>query len=126
MARWNKGNSVDLPPLAERRPVRRRKVLFGGFAADPAGLQTIPCQIRDISAMGARITLARHHMIPPELLLVTVKDRQVRAARLIWRLGDQAGIAFLKMPAEPLGESEIPASLAGALDKESLAFIKLR
>ena len=126
MAKKDRQKDSDLPPLAERRPVARRKVLLGGLATDPAGQQTIICQIRDVSPAGARITLAPHHVIPPELLLVTVKDRLARPARLIWRLRDQAGVAFLKTPAEPLSESDIPANLAETLDKESLAFIKWR
>jgi PilZ domain len=126
MAGADKKGEAELPPLAERRPVARRKVILGGLASDPAGHEVIPCQIRDISAMGARINVARHHMIPPELLLVTVKDRVVHPARLIWRLGDQAGVAFLKIPAETLGDQDIPQSLAQALDKEKLAFIKWR
>ena len=126
MAGTDKKNDSDLPPLAERRPVARRKVLLGGLASDPAGQDIIPCQIRDISQMGARITVAPHQMIPPELLLVTVKDRQPHPARLIWRFGDQAGLAFLKVPAAPLGENDIPRNLAAAIDKERLAFITWR
>ena len=48
----------DLPPLAERRPVPRRRVLLGGVATYEDGAYTLNCQIRDLNEKGARIVVS--------------------------------------------------------------------
>jgi PilZ domain len=86
----------DLPPMAERRPVPRRRVLLGGLTVHELGRCTVNCQIRDLNENGARIAISRRQNLPQDLYLIITKNHKAYKARLIWRKGDEAGLAFLK------------------------------
>ena len=90
-----KGDKNELPPLAERRPVPRKRVLLGGVAAYENGSYSLKCQIRDLNEKGARITVSSRQALPEELYLIIMRDHLVHKARLIWRKGEQAGLEFL-------------------------------
>jgi hypothetical protein len=85
----------DLPPLAERRPIPRRRVLLGGVATYEEGAYTLKCQIRDLNEKGARIVVSSRQSLPDELYLVITRDHMVHKARLVWRKGDEAGLQFV-------------------------------
>lgn len=85
----------DLPPLAERRPQSRRRVLLGGIATYEDGAYTLNCQIRDLNEKGARITVSGRQSLPEELYLVINRDHTAHKAKLIWRKGDEAGLQFI-------------------------------
>lgn len=85
----------DIPPLAERRPVPRRRVLLGGVATHENGAYTLNCQIRDLNDKGARITIPGRQSLPEELYLVITRDQLAHKARVIWRKGDEAGLQFI-------------------------------
>ncbi|HEY2835980.1 MAG TPA: PilZ domain-containing protein [Rhizomicrobium sp.] len=85
----------DLPPMAERRPMPRRRVLLGGVAAYEDGAYTLNCQIRDLNEKGARITVSGRQSLPEELYLVIMRDHMAHKARLVWRKGDEAGLQFV-------------------------------
>ena len=91
----NKGDKDELPPLAERRPVPRKRVLLGGMATYDHGSYSLKCQIRDLNEKGARITVSSRQALPEELYLIIMRDHLVHKARLIWRKGEQAGLKFL-------------------------------
>ncbi len=54
----------------------------------------IPCVVRDLSATGAKINLSRRHMLPDHIWIVIPQMTVTRRARLVWRNGEFAGIAF--------------------------------
>jgi len=55
----------------------------------------IPCTVKDISTGGARIALKPQMDLPETFeLFIAAHDLQVRRARVCWRNGDVAGIAF--------------------------------
>ena len=85
----------DLPPMAERRPVPRRRVLLGGVAAYEDGAFTLKCQIRDLNEKGARIVVSSRQSLPEELYIVIQRDHMAHKARLVWRKGDEAGLEFI-------------------------------
>jgi hypothetical protein len=91
----DKGES-DLPPMAERRPVARRRVLFGGLTVADLGRNTVSCQIRDLNQNGARIAISPLYNLPQDFYLIIARIHKGYKARLIWRKGDEAGLAFLK------------------------------
>ena len=103
----NDEDETDLPPLAERRPLARKRVLFGGLTVHEQGRCTVNCQIRDLSENGARIAISRRQNLPQDLYLIITRDQKAYKARLIWRRGDEAGLAFLKC--EDLGAISDPA-----------------
>ena len=85
----------DLPPLAERRPSPRRRVLLGGVASYENGAYTLNCQIRDLNEKGARIVVSSRQSLPEELYLVIMRSHMAHRAKLIWRKGDEAGLQFV-------------------------------
>jgi hypothetical protein len=55
----------------------------------------IPCTVKDISTGGARIALKPQMDLPESFeLFIAAHDLQVRRARVCWRKGGFAGIAF--------------------------------
>ncbi|KMO40613.1 hypothetical protein VP06_02610 [Methylobacterium aquaticum] len=54
----------------------------------------IPCVVRDLSATGAKINLSRRHMLPDRIWIVIPQMDVTRRAKLVWRNGEFAGIAF--------------------------------
>ena len=85
----------DLPPMAERRPIPRRRVLLGGVTTYENGAYTLNCQIRDLNEKGARIFVSSGQNLPEELYLVITRDHMAHKARLVWRKGDEAGLQFV-------------------------------
>jgi hypothetical protein len=64
------------------------KIVFG-----PESM--ISCTVRDISTGGARIAVMPHMPLPQNFeLFIAAHDLQVRRARVCWRNGDSAGVAF--------------------------------
>jgi hypothetical protein len=55
----------------------------------------IPCTVKDISTGGARLALKPQMDLPETFeIFIAAHDLQVRRARVCWRKGDFAGIAF--------------------------------
>jgi hypothetical protein len=64
----------DLPPIVvERRSANRRRVLFAGKVAFRDGSQYFDCRIHDMSQFGARITVAKPHVIPTRVYLIDLR-----------------------------------------------------
>ncbi len=96
----------------------------------------IPCMVKDISTGGARIAVKPHMDLPETFeLFIAAHDLQVRRARVCWRHGDFAGIAFSDdeadaapvMPAprlqsfeDCLDQAAMPAHLAAAPARKDL------
>jgi len=85
----------DLPPLAERRPLPRRRVLLGGLATYEDGAYSLKCQIRDLNEKGARILVSSRQSLPEELYVIIMRDHMAHRARVIWRKGEEAGLQFI-------------------------------
>jgi hypothetical protein len=92
-----KNGKVDVPPLAERRPFARKRVLFGGVAVHPLRQGGANCQVRDISETGARITVARADTLPDRLHLIIMREQIAYYARVVWRSNEEAGLVFSKV-----------------------------
>jgi hypothetical protein len=83
-----------IPHTDNRRHARRflaqhpAKIVLGPDAM-------ISCTVKDISTGGARLTVKRHMDLPEHFeLFIAAHDLQVRRARICWRNGDFAGVAF--------------------------------
>ena len=85
----------DLPPLAERRPQPRKRVLLGAIATYDEGSYTVKCQIRDLNEKGARIRVSSQQFLPEELYLIVTRDHLAHKSRLVWRRGEEVGLQFL-------------------------------
>jgi hypothetical protein len=103
------GSSSDdksLPPLAERRPKPRKRVLLTGIVAYGEGAFSFDCTIRNLSETGARIALGTSMQLPVEFYLINVRDRIAYDARAAWNKGGEVGVIFEK--ALPLADIADP------------------
>lgn len=72
----------------------------------------IPCVVRDISTGGARIALKPQMDLPETFdVFIAAHDLQVRRARVCWRKGDFAGIAFSSDEDDAVMTVEAPRTL---------------
>ena len=90
-----KNQPPDLPPVAERRPKPRTRVLVGGVVVWDLGRSKLNCKIRDINDGGARVAVPRAKDLPPVIHLINVKDHICHESRIAWRGADEMGLAFL-------------------------------
>jgi len=83
------------------RPARKRvclngKLVYGDGIFVPDGGYTLDCAIHDISEGGAKIVLARHQALPPEVFLIVVKYCAAHRARVVWQDFPARGLCFSK------------------------------
>jgi hypothetical protein len=98
----------ELPPPADRRPGRRKRVLLGGRVAMHDGAQVFDCSIRNLSDGGARITVPNTQPLPSHVYLINLRDRLVYECVVVWKRGGEAGVSFLKtLPVGELGETNL-------------------
>ena len=86
----------DLPPLAERRPARRSRVLLGGVLVYDKGRHSFRCTIRDLSPSGARISISKGQLLPRDVYLIDIRARTAQQAELIWVGEMAAGLKYLR------------------------------
>ena len=84
-----------VPPVAERRPKSRNRVLLGGIIVYSEGSYSINCTIRDISLTGARIGLPKGYSIPSSVYLINIRGQTGHEAQVVWFKGAEAGLAFV-------------------------------
>jgi hypothetical protein len=89
------GEKTDLPPLADRRPKPRKRVLFGGVVVYGQGTYSCACKIRDLTTDGARILLPAGQPLPADLYLINLRSQTGHKANVIWHQGTEAGLTFL-------------------------------
>lgn len=104
----SKHQPPELPPIAERRPNRRRRTLLGGRVTFEDGTQVFDCTIRDLSNGGARITLPERQPVPPRVFLINMRDRLVYESAIVWKRSGEAGLSFLRtLPLGELADTEL-------------------
>ena len=81
--------------MVEKRKASRSRTLLGGVIAFNNRASTMDCQVRNLSAGGAKVTFSNTAAVPDQFdLKIARKERSFRA-RMIWRAPNEAGIAFL-------------------------------
>ncbi len=95
--RW--GDSVttgpdDQPPLVERRPARRKRVLLTGIITYAGETFSFECTIRDLSETGARLGVPLHTQLPSDFYLINIRDRVAYDSKVVWRGAHNIGITF--------------------------------
>jgi hypothetical protein len=106
------GQDNSPPPVAERRPKSRKRVLLTGIIAYGNGAHSFHCTFRNLSETGARLTVGHNAQFPSDFYLINIRDRVAYDAKLVWNRGGEIGITF---------KHTIP--LAGIADP-ALAFLK--
>ena len=82
------------PPIVERRPAPRRRVLWGGMAVYAQGRHAFACTSRSISPTGARIGFSFGQAVPSSFHLINLRDRIVHQARMVWATREECGVAL--------------------------------
>ena len=99
--------SDDMPPLAERRPKTRKRVLLTGIITYAEGAHSFDCTIRNLSETGARIGVGKNMQFPSDFYVINVRDRIAYDAKLVWNKGSEIGVTFKKVT--PLAAITDPA-----------------
>jgi hypothetical protein len=88
-------DKLELPPMAERRPAQRRRVVWRGRCVYLDGSHNFDCTIRDLSESGARIAIQGAQMIPQRFYLIDRTNRTAHEVKVAWNNGKQLGLRFL-------------------------------
>jgi hypothetical protein len=79
---------------ADRRDVRRTKVLRNAKIIVPARSPVIHCTVQNVTSGGACLKLANTYGVPDIFELTFEHGRTRRACRVAWRTADMLGVAF--------------------------------
>jgi PilZ domain len=86
--------AAAMPPDKRRSP--RKKINTVGFLYTTAGWPLGECQMKDISAGGARLVHSLADALPTEFLLSLSRDGRVRRrCEIRWREENQVGVRFV-------------------------------
>lgn len=88
----------------ERRRVTRQKSFLRGMVYFNNRRSVADCLIRDISPLGARLVFSDAVSTPDALDLYIPQKEQTLRTQVIWRQGQEAGVAF------PQGSESAPGS----------------
>lgn len=86
--------SSEIPPIANRRPLPRKRSFLGCMIVYGDGAYSIPCTIRDISPSGAHITYETASNLPARFWLINLRDRTAHKTRMAWSTATEAGVEF--------------------------------
>lgn len=107
----------------ERRKALRSRSLLGGVIAFNKRASTMDCQVRNISASGAKVSFTNTAVVPDCFdLTIGCKDRSYRT-RMVWRRPNEAGVVFL---GEYSNDIPVPLTLAQRLREAEGARAALR
>ena len=81
-------------PIADRRLAPRLKTLLTGVLVFDENGTTMDCVVRNISAYGAKVVIADAFRLPDGFNLKVPHHDQTHRAKVIWRRGDNAGLAL--------------------------------
>jgi hypothetical protein len=82
------------PPSTERRPKRRKRVLWAGIITYADGAYCFDCTIRDVSETGARVTIGKNAQFPSDFYLINIHDCIAYDAKVVWNDGSDIGVSF--------------------------------
>ena len=84
----------DKPPLLERRPKQRKRVLLTGIITYANGNFSFECTIRDLSETGARVNVGKHTQFPGDFYLINIRDRVAYDAKVVRKDANNIGVTF--------------------------------
>lgn len=82
----------------DKRISPRRRALKAGVVSLNNGNITLPCVVRDISDTGAKLKVDTGRNPPDQFELQIELDGLVAKCAVVWREGQQLGVAFLEPP----------------------------
>src|SRR3954469_8849105 len=97
----------------ERRRITRQKRFLRGMIQFNNRRSVVDCLIRDISPYGARLIFSDAVTTPDVLELYIPQKEQTLRVQVIWRHGQEVGVAFAQAATvEPTAEQQQPSDLA--------------
>jgi hypothetical protein len=82
-------------PKNDARRAERVRTILGARAIFNSGLSSIDCQIRNLSATGARLALNEGLSLPSSFELEIPTRNKTHRVVLCWRTKDAAGVHFI-------------------------------
>ncbi|WP_316182018.1 PilZ domain-containing protein [Bradyrhizobium sp. SZCCHNRI1009] len=82
--------------MDNRRNEARQRVYYGGVLTFNAGSSTLACIVRNFNNRGIKIELEGSVLLPDRVDVTIERRGWSRPARMIWRDGAGAGLAFDK------------------------------
>lgn len=82
--------------MNDRRQSHRSRTFLGGLIAFNQRKSILSCDVRDLSAHGARITFVGTALLPDVFDLTIVRREATVRVRTVWRSIDTAGIVFVQ------------------------------
>jgi PilZ domain len=79
---------------AESRVAKRLRVLKSAKIIFNFNSSVIDCQVRDMSATGARIVTGNADLLPDAVRFLLTQDNVIRDANVVWRRGELVGLHF--------------------------------
>ena len=113
------------PRTVERRRSARHKSFLRGMIHFNNRRNAVDCLIRDISPYGARLIFSDAVTTPDVLDLYIPQKEQTLRVHVIWRHGQEAGVAFAQAQMEPAAEAAEPGSGPGQNLAERVAKLEL-
>jgi PilZ domain len=80
---------------SEHRVVRRKRSLKGAYISYNDRHFTIPCAVRDISGLGARLKVSERSIAPDTFILHIELDSTEMDCEVVWRSKDEVGVKFV-------------------------------
>jgi hypothetical protein len=80
--------------MLDRRQGFRGRVYYGGVIAFNARNSTMDCLVRNFSPFGAKVEFTNTALLPDEVDLTIARKGFCSQARIAWRRGNEAGLAF--------------------------------
>ena len=106
-------SSATEPRAVERRRIARQKSFLRGMIYFNNRRNAVDCLIRDISPYGARLIFSDAVTTPDVLELYIPQKEQTLRVHVIWRHGQEAGVAFAQAAQmDPVAEPDLAERVA--------------
>ena len=111
----------------ERRRIARQKSFLRGMIYFNNRRNAVDCLVRDISPYGARLIFSDAVTTPDVLDLYIPQKEQTLRVHVIWRLGQEVGVAFAQASQmEPAAEQQQPSDLAERVARLEIEILGLK
>src|SRR5262245_57184051 len=115
------------PKTLERRRSARQKSFLRGMVHSPDRRSALDCLIRDISPYGARLSFSAAVQTPDVVDLYIPQKEQTLRAHVIWRHGQELGVAFAQAQhVEPVAAAAEAGDLAERVARLELEIAALK
>src|SRR5688572_11756233 len=81
--------------MTERCQAHRARTILGGVISFNKRRSTLDCNVRNLSARGARVEFVNTAILPVEFDLTIARKEATFRARTVWRAEDVAGVVFV-------------------------------